>query len=74
MLLKSRSPAMTATRIVSGPTLLTGICFCAGLWRSDAAAQARAAVNATTLVARKPARARQAVRVAPYPWKNSITW
>ena len=30
MLLKSRSPAMVAPRIVSGPTLLTGICFCAG--------------------------------------------
>jgi Recombinase zinc beta ribbon domain len=29
-LLKSRSPAMIAPRIVSGPTLLTGICFCAG--------------------------------------------
>jgi site-specific DNA recombinase len=29
MLLKSRSPAMIAPRIVSGPTLLTGICFCA---------------------------------------------
>jgi site-specific DNA recombinase len=28
-LLKSRSPTMTAPRIVSGPTLLTGICFCA---------------------------------------------
>jgi site-specific DNA recombinase len=28
-LLKSRSPALTASRIVSGPTLLTGICFCA---------------------------------------------
>jgi hypothetical protein len=28
-LLKTRSPAMTAPRIVSGPTLLTGICFCA---------------------------------------------
>ena len=27
-LLKSRSPALTAPRIVSGPTLLTGICFC----------------------------------------------
>ena len=24
-----RSPALTAPRIVSGPTLLTGICFCA---------------------------------------------
>jgi site-specific DNA recombinase len=30
MLLKSRSPEMVAPRIVSGPTLLTGICFCAG--------------------------------------------
>jgi Recombinase/Recombinase zinc beta ribbon domain/Enoyl-CoA hydratase/isomerase len=29
MLLQSRSPAMTAPRIVSGPTLLTGICLCA---------------------------------------------
>src|SRR5450631_3282492 len=28
-LLKARSPALTAPRIVSGPTLLTGICFCA---------------------------------------------
>ncbi len=28
-LLKTRSPAMTAPRVVSGPTLLTGICFCA---------------------------------------------
>ena len=27
--LKARSPALTAPRIVSGPTLLTGICFCA---------------------------------------------
>ncbi|HLZ01749.1 MAG TPA: recombinase family protein [Bradyrhizobium sp.] len=29
MLLKARSPAMSAPRVVSGPTLLTGICFCA---------------------------------------------
>lgn len=29
MLPKSRSPAMVAPRIVSGPTLLAGICFCA---------------------------------------------
>jgi len=28
-LLKSRSPALTAPRVTSGPTLLTGICFCA---------------------------------------------
>src|SRR5882724_13103541 len=28
-LLKARSPAWTAPRVVSGPTLLTGICFCA---------------------------------------------
>jgi site-specific DNA recombinase len=27
--LKTRSPALTAPRIVSGPTLLMGICFCA---------------------------------------------
>lgn len=29
MLLKTRCPALTAPRVVSGPTLLTGICFCA---------------------------------------------
>src|ERR1700720_4242034 len=28
-LLKSRNPALTAPRVVSGQTLLTGICFCA---------------------------------------------
>jgi hypothetical protein len=28
--LETRSPALTAPRITSGPTLLTGICFCAG--------------------------------------------
>ena len=28
-LLKSRSPMVTPARVVSGPTLLTGICFCA---------------------------------------------
>lgn len=28
-LLKARGPALTAPRVVSGPTLLTGICFCA---------------------------------------------
>jgi site-specific DNA recombinase len=28
-LLKTRSPALTAPRTTSGPTLLTGICFCA---------------------------------------------
>ena len=28
--LKTRSPAMTVPRVVSGPTLLAGICFCAG--------------------------------------------
>jgi hypothetical protein len=27
-LLKTRSPALSAPRVVSGPTLLTGICFC----------------------------------------------
>ena len=33
-LLKSRSSALTAPRIVSGPTLLTGICFCAACGRA----------------------------------------
>src|SRR5215472_7068196 len=34
VLLKSRSSALTAPRIVSGPTLLTGICFCAACGRA----------------------------------------
>src|SRR3977135_867265 len=33
-LLKTRSPALTAPRITSGPTLLTGICFCAACGRA----------------------------------------
>jgi hypothetical protein len=37
-LLKRRSPALTAPRITSGPTLLTGICFCANCRNGDDAA------------------------------------
>jgi hypothetical protein len=33
-LLKTRSPTLTAPRIISGPTLLTGICFCAACGRA----------------------------------------
>ncbi|MHB8563418.1 MAG: recombinase family protein [Acidiferrobacteraceae bacterium] len=28
--LRSRNPRVTPARVVSGPTLLTGICFCGG--------------------------------------------
>jgi hypothetical protein len=35
-LLKTCSPALTAPRIVSGPTLLTGICFCAACGKAKA--------------------------------------
>jgi site-specific DNA recombinase len=34
-LLKSRSPALTAPRVVSGPTLLTGIGFCSACGKAD---------------------------------------
>jgi site-specific DNA recombinase len=74
MLLKSRSPAMVAPRIVSGPTLLTGICFCAACGGAMTLRTGKSGLTATTPVAPKPARARPVVRVAPSPWKNSTIW
>ena len=74
MLLKSRSPAMVAPRIVSGPTLLTGICFCAGCGGAMPLRTGKSGVTAITPAAPKLARARPAVPVALFRWKSSTIW
>jgi site-specific DNA recombinase len=74
ILLKSRSPAMTAPRIVSGPTLLTGICFCAACGGAMTLRTGKSGRYRYTPVAPKPARVRPVARAAPSPWKNSTIW
>lgn len=74
MLLKSRSLAMTAPRIVSGPTLLTGICFwaaCGGAMtlRTGKSGRYRYYTGCT--------KARQGETDCPgrtAPMENSTTW
>jgi hypothetical protein len=73
-LLRSRSPARTAPRIVSGPTLLTGICFCAACGKATTLRTGRAAGIATTPARPRRARARPAAGAALSPWKSSTPW
>jgi len=71
-LLKTRSPALTAPRITSGPTLLTGILLLRRLRHChDAAHAARAASIATTPARPRPARARPAAKAARCRWTSS---
>jgi DNA invertase Pin-like site-specific DNA recombinase len=75
MLLKSRSPAMTAPRIVSGPTLLTGICFCAACGGAMTLRTGKSGRYRYYTCCTKAPRARPAVRAALFRWKNStIGW
>jgi len=71
-LLKSRSPALTAPRVVSGPTLLTGICFCAACGK--AMTLRREDATATRPARPKPARARRVALAAPSRWRSSTRW
>jgi DNA invertase Pin-like site-specific DNA recombinase len=70
MLLKSRSPALTAPRVVSGPTLLTGICFCAGCGGAMTLRTGKSGDTGTTFAAPRPGRVRPAARAAPFPWRS----
>jgi site-specific DNA recombinase len=80
--LKARSPAWTAPRIVSGPTVLTGICFCAACGmamtlRTGKSGRYRyytCSTKARQGETGSPARARPAARAGLSPWKNSIHW
>jgi site-specific DNA recombinase len=62
-LLKTRSPALIAARIVSGPTLLTGICFCAGCGMAMTCGPGREDATGTTPARPRLARARPGARV-----------
>jgi site-specific DNA recombinase len=72
-LLKARSPAWTAPRIVSGPTLLTGICFCAACGMAMTLRTGTSGGIATTPARPRPARARPAAGAALSPWKSSTS-
>jgi site-specific DNA recombinase len=72
--LRSRNPKVTPARVVSGPTLLTGICFCAdcgGAMTLRTGKGGRAI--ATTPARSRPGRARPAARAAPSRWRSWTT-
>ena len=71
-MLKTRSPAPTAPRVVSGPTLLTGICFCAACGGAMTLRTGKSGDTGITPAAPRPGRARPAARAAPFRWKSSI--
>ena len=70
-LLKTRSPALTAPRVVSGPTMLTGICFCAACGKAMTLRTARAANTDTTPARPRLDRVTPAARAARCRWKGS---
>ena len=70
MLLKSRSPVMVAPRVVSGPTLLTGICFCAGGGGAITLRTGKSGRYSYYTCCTKARQAKPAVRGAPSRWKN----
>jgi site-specific DNA recombinase len=70
-LLKTRSPALTAPRITSGPTLLTGICFCAACGMAMTLRTGKAGRYRYTPARPRPGRARPAARGGPFRWTSS---
>jgi len=53
--LRARNPKVTPARVVSGPTLLTGICFCADCGRDDAPHRQGRALSLLHLLHQGPA-------------------
>ncbi len=72
-LLKTRSPALTAPRIVSGPTLLTGICFCAACGKAMTLRTGKGGATGITPARPRPAKAKLAARGARCRWTSSTT-
>jgi len=70
-LLKTRCPALTAPRVVSGPTLLTGICFCAALRRGDDAEDREEREVQIYTCSTKARQGETGCRAEPFPWKSS---
>jgi site-specific DNA recombinase len=73
-LLKARSPAMTAPRVVSGPTLLTGICFCAACGGAMTLRTGKSGRYGTTPAAPRLDRVGPVARAARFQWRNSTAW
>ncbi len=68
--LRSRNPKVTPARVVSGPTLLTGICFCADCGGAMTLRTGRAGGIATTPARSRRGRARPAARAARSRWRS----
>jgi DNA invertase Pin-like site-specific DNA recombinase len=71
--LRARNPKVTPARVVSGPTLLTGICFCADCGGAMTLRIGKGGVIATTPAPSRPGRARPAARAARSLWRSSTT-
>jgi site-specific DNA recombinase len=68
--LRARSPRVTPARIVSGPTLLTGICFCADCGGAMTLRTGKGGGTATTLARSRRGRARAAARAVRSQWRS----
>jgi site-specific DNA recombinase len=72
-LLKARTPVLTAPRIVSGPTLLTGICFCAACGMAMTLRTGKSGRCRYYTCSTKARQGETGCRAVPSPWK-SLTW
>jgi DNA invertase Pin-like site-specific DNA recombinase len=71
--LRSRNPKVTPARVVSGPTLLTGICFCAGCGGAMTLRTGKSGRCRYYTCSIKAGRGRLAARAAQSRWTSSIT-
>jgi len=70
-LLKTRCPALTAPRIVSGPTLHSGICFCGSCGGAMTLRTGKSGRYRYYTCCTRPGRTRSVARGGPFPWKSS---
>uniref|UniRef100_UPI00031C0966 recombinase family protein n=1 Tax=Bradyrhizobium sp. (strain ORS 278) TaxID=114615 RepID=UPI00031C0966 len=73
-LLKSRSPAMTAPRVVSGPTLLTGICFCAACGGAMTLRTGKSGRYRYYTCCTKARQGETGCPATPFRWRSWIRW
>jgi DNA invertase Pin-like site-specific DNA recombinase len=71
--LRARNPNVTPARVVSGPTLLTGICFCAECGGAMTLRTGKGGRYRYYNARSKPDRARPAAKAAPSRWRSWTT-